>query len=998
MQICILAASGGNGAKTGGDYGGDFGCACQAERGKHSELPRAGMRLLHCVIMTTQSDSTSYRYTPELANQIEKTWQQYWKDNGTFNAPNPVGELATDAGELPKEKLNVQDMFPYPSGAGLHVGHPLGYIATDTYARYNRMLGKNVLHTLGYDAFGLPAEQYAIQTGTHPRTTTEANIENMRRQLGMLGLGHDPRRSVESTDPEFFKWTQWIFLQIYNSWFDEEQQKARPIAELIKELEANKRTTKDGRYYEDLTEEEKAAAIDEFRLVYLSNSTVNWCPGLGTVLANEEVTAEGKSERGNFPVFRKNLSQWMMRITAYSDRLLDDLELLDWPDKVKSMQRNWIGRSRGAEVSFPAEGYEIEVFTTRPDTLFGAEYVVLAPEHELVDALLSPIPYDDDVDERWTYGHDDPKEAVESYRTDIAAKSDLERQENKEKTGVFLGTYATNPVSGKKVPIFIADYVLTGYGTGAIMAVPAHDTRDYEFAQAFGLPITEVVSGGNVEEEAWTEDGALVNSSNDKGLDLNGLNKAEAIAAAIEWLEKDGSGREKVQYKLRDWLFARQRYWGEPFPIVYDKDGFAHALPESMLPVELPEVEDYKPVSFDPEDKDSEPQPPLAKVRDWVEVELDLGDGPQTYFRDTNVMPQWAGSSWYQLRYIDPRNDEAFCDIENERYWTGPRPEQHGPQDPGGVDLYVGGVEHAVLHLLYSRFWHKVLFDLGFVSSQEPYRRLYNQGYIQAYAYTDSRGVYVPAAEVEEKDGKFYYNGEEVNQEYGKMGKSLKNAVAPDDICRDFGADTLRVYEMSMGPLDTSRPWATKDVVGSQRFLQRLWRLAVNEDTGELATTDAALSEDDLKQLHRTIAGVRDDYENLRLNTVVAKLIEYVNYLTKTYRTEAPRAAVEPIAQLVSPIAPHIAEELWQRFGHDETITYQPFPTFEEKYLVDDEIEVPVQINGKVKARINVAADADQDAVFDVALADAKIADLTNGKNVVKKIYVPGRMVNLVVK
>lgn len=998
MQICILAASGGNGAKTGGDYGGDFGCACQAERGKHSELPRAGMRLLHCVIMTTQSDSTSYRYTPELANQIEKTWQQYWKDNGTFNAPNPVGELATDAGELPKEKLNVQDMFPYPSGAGLHVGHPLGYIATDTYARYNRMLGKNVLHTLGYDAFGLPAEQYAIQTGTHPRTTTEANIENMRRQLGMLGLGHDPRRSVESTDPEFFKWTQWIFLQIYNSWFDEEQQKARPIAELIKELEANKRTTKDGRYYEDLTEEEKAAAIDEFRLVYLSNSTVNWCPGLGTVLANEEVTAEGKSERGNFPVFRKNLSQWMMRITAYSDRLLDDLELLDWPDKVKSMQRNWIGRSRGAEVSFPAEGYEIEVFTTRPDTLFGAEYVVLAPEHELVDALLSPIPYDDDVDERWTYGHDDPKEAVESYRTDIAAKSDLERQENKEKTGVFLGTYATNPVSGKKVPIFIADYVLTGYGTGAIMAVPAHDTRDYEFAQAFGLPITEVVSGGNVEEEAWTEDGALVNSSNDKGLDLNGLNKAEAIAAAIEWLEKDGSGREKVQYKLRDWLFARQRYWGEPFPIVYDKDGFAHALPESMLPVELPEVEDYKPVSFDPEDKDSEPQPPLAKVRDWVEVELDLGDGPQTYFRDTNVMPQWAGSSWYQLRYIDPRNDEAFCDIENERYWTGPRPEQHGPQDPGGVDLYVGGVEHAVLHLLYSRFWHKVLFDLGFVSSQEPYRRLYNQGYIQAYAYTDSRGVYVPAAEVEEKDGKFYYNGEEVNQEYGKMGKSLKNAVAPDDICRDFGADTLRVYEMSMGPLDTSRPWATKDVVGSQRFLQRLWRLAINEDTGELATTDAALSEDDLKQLHRTIAGVRDDYENLRLNTVVAKLIEYVNYLTKTYRTEAPRAAVEPIAQLVSPIAPHIAEELWQRFGHDETITYQPFPTFEEKYLVDDEIEVPVQINGKVKARINVAADADQDAVFDVALADAKIADLTNGKNVVKKIYVPGRMVNLVVK
>ncbi|MDO5032654.1 leucine--tRNA ligase [Corynebacterium sp.] len=952
--------------------------------------------------MTNPSDTTAHRYTPELAAQIEKHWQQYWKEHGTFHAPNPVGPLAkADGGELPAEKLNVQDMFPYPSGTGLHVGHPLGYIATDTYARYNRMLGKNVLHTLGYDAFGLPAEQYAIQTGTHPRTTTMNNIANMRRQLSLLGLGHDDRRSVETTDPNFFKWTQWIFLKIYNSWFDEEQQKARPIEELIAELEAGTRRTKDGATYAELSEEDKAKAIDEFRLVYLSNSTVNWCPGLGTVLANEEVTAEGKSERGNYPVFRKNLSQWMMRITAYSDRLLDDLELLDWPEKVKSMQRNWIGRSRGAEVTFRAEGHDIRVFTTRPDTLFGAEYVVLAPEHELVDALLSPVPYDSDVDERWTFGHDDPKEAVEAYRASIAAKSDLERQENKEKTGVFLGTYATNPVNGKQVPIFIADYVLTGYGTGAIMAVPAHDGRDYEFAQVFGLPITEVVSGGNVEEEAWTEDGALVNSANDKGLDLNGLNKAEAIARAIEWLVDNGAGEEKIQYKLRDWLFARQRYWGEPFPIVYDESGQAHALPESMLPIELPEVEDYKPVSFDPNDSESSPQPPLAKAREWVEVELDLGDGPKTYYRDTNVMPQWAGSSWYQLRYIDPTNDEIFCDLENERYWTGPRPEEHGPNDPGGVDLYVGGVEHAVLHLLYARFWHKVLFDLGFVSSKEPYRRLYNQGYIQAYAYTDSRGVYVPAAEVEEKDGTFFYNGEEVHQEYGKMGKSLKNAVAPDEMCATYGADTLRVYEMAMGPLDTSRPWATKDVVGSQRFLQRLWRLAVDEITGELATSDAALSEDDLKQLHRTIAGVRDDYEHLRLNTVVAKLIEYVNYLTRTYGNSAegaPRAAVEPVAQLISPVAPHIAEELWKRFGHEETITYEPFPTFEEKYLVDDEIEVPVQINGKVKGRINVPADADQDTVVAAALADDRIAELTAGKNMVKQIYVPGRMVNLVVK
>ena len=947
--------------------------------------------------MTNPSDNTTHRYTPELAAQIESAWQQYWKDNGTFNAPNPVGPLAEEGKELPAEKLNVQDMFPYPSGAGLHVGHPLGYIATDTFARYNRMLGKNVLHTLGYDAFGLPAEQYAIQTGTHPRTTTEANIKNMRRQLGLLGLGHDPRRSVASTDPEFYKWTQWIFLQIYNSWFDEEQQKARPMSELIKELEVGKRTTKDGRYYADLTKEEQRKALDEFRLVYLSNSTVNWCPGLGTVLANEEVTAEGKSERGNFPVFRKNLRQWMMRITAYSDRLLEDLELLDWPEKVKSMQRNWIGRSRGAEVTFHAEGYNIDVFTTRPDTLFGAEYVVLAPEHELVDALLSPIPYEDDVDERWTFGHDDPKEAVEAYRASIAAKSDLERQENKEKTGVFLGTYATNPVNGKQVPIFIADYVLTGYGTGAIMAVPAHDTRDYEFATVFGLPITEVVAGGDITKEAYTESGKAVNSANDS-LDINGMSKDEAIAAIIPWLEEQGVGREKIQYKLRDWLFARQRYWGEPFPIVYDEAGQAYPLPESMLPIELPEVEDYKPVSFDPDDADSSPQPPLAKAREWVEVELDLGDGPKTYYRDTNVMPQWAGSSWYQLRYIDPTNDEIFCDLENERYWTGPRPEEHGANDPGGVDLYVGGVEHAVLHLLYSRFWHKVLFDLGFVSSKEPYRRLYNQGYIQAYAYTDSRGVYVPAAEVVEREGAFYHGDEKVNQEYGKMGKSLKNAVAPDDICNEYGADTLRVYEMSMGPLDTSRPWATKDVVGAQRFLQRLWRLAIDENSGELSTTDAELSEDDLKHLHRTIAGVRDDYENLRLNTVVAKLIEYVNYLTKAYPKGAPRAAVEPLAQLVSPVAPHIAEELWKRFGHDETITYESFPEFDEKYLVDDEIEVPVQINGKVKARVMVPADADQATVVGIAKEDERIAELTAGKNVVKEIYVPGRMVNLVVK
>jgi len=941
------------------------------------------------------TEATPHRYTAELANTIEQKWQAHWREHGTFNAPNPVGDLAAGE-ELPKDKLNVQDMFPYPSGAGLHVGHPLGYIATDVYARYNRMLGKNVLHTLGYDAFGLPAEQYAIQTGTHPRTTTEANIKNMTRQLDQLGLGHDRRRAVATTDPEFYKWTQWIFLQIYNAWFDEDLQKARPIEDLVKDLMSGARTTKDGRNFRDLTTEEKHKAIDEFRLVYLSDSMVNWCPGLGTVLANEEVTAEGRSERGNYPVFRKRLRQWMMRITDYSDRLLDDLDLLDWPEKVKSMQRNWIGRSRGADVVFESPAGDITVFTTRPDTLFGASYVVLAPEHELVDELVTAS-YPTDVDSRWTGGAATPREAVDNYLRAIAAKSDVERQENKEKTGVFLGSYAVNPVSGEEVPIFIADYVLTGYGTGAIMAVPAHDERDYEFASVFGLPITPVLDG-DVSEEAFTGDAKHINSANEDGLDLNGLGKGEAIEKAVLWLVDRQKGSAKIQYKLRDWLFARQRYWGEPFPIVYDENGQAHGLPEDMLPVELPQVEDYNPVAFDPEDADSEPAPPLAKATDWVEVELDLGHGKQKYWRDTNVMPQWAGSSWYQLRYIDPTNADAFVDIENERYWTGPRPDEHGANDPGGVDLYVGGVEHAVLHLLYARFWHKVLFDLGFVSSQEPYRRLYNQGYIQAYAYTDSRGVYVPAAEVEEKDGKFFHNGAEVNREYGKMGKSLKNAVAPDDVVCDFGADTLRVYEMSMGPLDTSRPWATKDVVGAHRFLQRLWRLVVSEASGEVSVVDASLTEDDLKALHRTIAGVRDDYEHLRDNTVAAKLIEYVNYLTKTYPSGAPRDAVEPLVQMVSPLAPHIAEELWSVLGHSETITFEPFPEFDEQWLVDDTVEVPVQINGKVKARIDVATDATKDDLEAAALADERVADLVAGKNVVKVIAIPGRMVNLVVK
>jgi leucyl-tRNA synthetase len=931
----------------------------------------------------------AFRYNAVLAGELEGRWQQRWSEQQTFAAPNPVGDLAT--GELPADKLFVQDMFPYPSGAGLHVGHPLGFIATDVYARYHRMLGRNVLHTMGFDAFGLPAEQYAVQTGTHPRATTEQNVERYLAQIRRLGLGHDERRRVATTDVEFYRWTQWIFLQIYGSFYDAKAQKARPVTELEAEYADGTRALDDGRDWSSLTVAEQRKVIDDHRLVYLSSSPVNWCPGLGTVLANEEVTAEGRSDRGNFPVFRRTLRQWMMRITAYNDRLIDDLELLDWPEKVKAMQRNWIGRSRGAEVTFRAGPVAIDVFTTRPDTLFGATYVVLAPEHALLEELTAAA-WPAEVDARWTGGASTPAEAVAAYRSAVGSKTDLERQENKEKTGVFTGSYATNPVNGAQVPVFVADYVLMGYGTGAIMAVPAQDQRDWDFATLFGLGIVRTIAPpADFDGEAFTGDGMAINSEF-----LDGMGVEEAKATIIPWLEERGLGHGTVQYKLRDWLFARQRYWGEPFPIVFSDDGAPVALPESMLPVELPEVEDYAPVSFDPDDADSEPSPPLAKATDWLNLELDLGDGLQHYRRDANVMPQWAGSSWYQLRYIDPTNTEEFCAPENEAYWMGPRPELHGPNDPGGLDLYVGGVEHAVLHLLYSRFWHKVLYDLGHVSSLEPYRRLYNQGYIQAYAFTDARGVYVPADEVSEMDGKWFYQGAEVKREYGKMGKSLKNSVSPDEMCAAYGADTLRVYEMSMGPLDASRPWATKDVVGAHRFLQRLWRAVVDESTGVVRVTDAEPSEASVRVLHKTIAGVSEDYAALRDNTAAAKLIELTNHLTKTYPDGAPRSLAEPLVLMVAPLAPHLAEELWQRLGHDESLAHGPFPVAEEKWLTADTLDYPVQVGGKVRAVITLPADADRDTVLAAALAEEKIAALVGGKEPRKVIFVPGRLLNLV--
>jgi leucyl-tRNA synthetase len=951
---------------------------------------------------TDDGDVPPYRYNAALAGEIERRWQRRWTECGTFQAPNPIGSLRpADGVTVPEDKLFVQDMFPYPSGSGLHVGHPLGYIGTDVFARYQRMLGRNVLHTMGFDAFGLPAELYAAETGTHPRSTTERNIESFLAQIRRLGLGHDERRRIATTDVEYYRWTQWIFLQIYHAWYDTVARRARPIVELEAEYAQGARPTPNGRPWDELTADEQREIIDSQRLVYLSQAPVNWCPGLGTVVANEEVTAEGRSDRGNFPVFRRNLRQWMMRITAYADRLLDDLDRLDWPEQVKTMQRNWIGRSHGARIRFPIEGKAtIEVFTTRPDTIFGATYLVLAPEHPLVTAIAA-TQWPAGVDDRWTGGAASPAEAIAAYRRAAAQRSELERQESRDKTGVFTGAYATNPATGAPIPVFIADYVLMGYGTGAIMAVPGQDQRDWDFAEAFGLPIVRTVAlPEGFDGQAYVSEGPAINSSF-----LDGLDVEQAKKAITAWLEEHGAGEGTVQYKLRDWLFARQRYWGEPFPIVYDEQGRPHPLPESMLPVELPDVADYSPTTFDPEDADSEPSPPLAKATDWVNVELDLGEGRKIYRRDTNVMPQWAGSCWYQLRYIDPHNSEAMCDPVNERYWMGPRPQLHGPDDPGGVDLYVGGVEHAVLHLLYSRFWHKVLYDLGHVSSEEPYRRLYNQGYIQAYAYTDARGVYVPAEEViEEPDGSYTWRGQPVRREYGKMGKSLRNAISPDEMSDTYGADTLRVYEMSMGPLDVSRPWATKDVVGAHRFLQRLWRNLVDENTGELRVVDTPLDPetpsdlDTIRALHRTIEGVREDYAALRLNTAIAKLIELNNYLTKRYGSSpgTPREVAEPLVLLLAPVAPHIAEELWSRLGHGESLAHGPIPQAQERYLVEDTVEYPIQINGKVRTRVTVPSSASPDEVRIAALAQARIANLVTGEEPRKVIVVPGRLINVV--
>jgi leucyl-tRNA synthetase len=795
--------------------------------------------------------------------QIETKWQKYWEENKTFKTSEETG----------KRKFYALDMFPYPSGAGLHVGHPEGYTATDILSRMKRMQGYNVLHPMGWDAFGLPAEQYAIDTGNDPAEFTALNIETFKRQIKSLGFSYDWDREINTTDPGYYKWTQWIFLQLYKR-----------------------------------------------GLAYIDEVAVNWCPALGTVLANEEVI-DGKSERGGHPVERRPMKQWMLKITAYADRLIEDLDELDWPESLKDMQRNWIGRSEGAEVTFAIDGHDdsFTVFTTRPDTLFGATYAVLAPEHPYVDKITT----------------EKQRNSVDTYLDQIKSKSDLERTDlAKDKTGVFTGAYAINPVNGEKMPIWIADYVLMSYGTGAIMAVPAHDERDYEFAQKFELPIKAVVAGGDIEKEAYTGDGDHINSEF-----LNGLNKEDAIKAMITWLEEEGIGTKKTTYRLRDWLFSRQRYWGEPIPIIHWEDGTMSAVPEEELPLMLPVTKEIKPSGTG--------ESPLANISDWLNV-VDPETGKKGR-RETNTMPQWAGSSWYYIRYIDPQNDEVIADPEKLKEWLP-------------VDIYIGGAEHAVLHLLYARFWHKVLYDIGVVSTKEPFQKLFNQGMI-------------------------------LGENNEKMSKSKGNVVNPDEIVSSHGADTLRLYEMFMGPLEASIAWSTTGLDGSRRFLDRVWRLFVEENGGLNPKIQDGEEASGLEKIyHQTVKKVTEDYEGIRFNTAISQLMVFINESYKA--TVLPKSYMEGFVKLLSPIAPHLAEELWEKLGYSGSISYEAWPAYDEAKLVDDEVEIVVQVNGKVKAKIMVANDASKEVLEQIAMDEIK--QQIEGKTVRKVIAVPGKLVNIV--
>jgi leucyl-tRNA synthetase len=880
-------------------------------------------------------------------HEIEKKWQKYWEDNKTFKTPEDLTN--------PK-KCYILDMFPYPSGAGLHVGHPEGYTATDIFSRYKRMKGFNVLHPMGWDAFGLPAEQYAIQTGTHPSITTKNNCDTFRRQIKELGLSYDWDKEINTTDPGYFKWTQWIFIRLYNTWFDEKLQKGRPISE----LPIPENIKKSGK-------EEEIKYINSKRLAYYDNASVWWCPHCCTVCANEEVLNDGSHEKCGNRVQKRNLKQWMLRIQLYAERLLKGIDKLDWPEGIKDMQRNWIGRSTGAEVDFGIDGMDVNltVFTTRPDTLFGATYMVIAPEHPLTESITVST----------------HKKEVDDYIKATSLKSDLDRTDlAKDKTGVFTGRYAINPVNKKKIPIWVADYVLTGYGTGAIMAVPAHDTRDFEFAQKFDLPIICIQDPDVADpdqkkrildgKECWTEDGKYINSSEKSTLDINGLNKEAGIAAITKWLESQKLGTFKVNYKLRDWLFSRQRYWGEPFPVIHWEDGEVSVMDDNDLPLELPKLENYLPGESG--------ESPLSNAEDWLNITDKNGRKGR---RETNTMPQWAGSCWYYLRFIDPKNDTLIFNKEKEKYWMP-------------VDLYIGGAEHAVLHLLYSRFWHKVLFDLNIVSTDEPYQRLFNQGMILAFAYETESGSKVAGDLVEEREGKYFHKetGAELRQIVAKMSKSLKNVVNPDDVTSKYGADSLRLYEMFMGPLDVTKPWDEKGVKGVFGFLGRACRFLSNPESIFKGEEDAEV----LKSLHYTIKKVGNDIETLHFNTGISAMMIFVNLAMKKGKITVETA--NQFIKTLSPFAPHLSEELWQLMGNKNSLAYEPWPEFDEKYLIEDNFNYPVSFNGKTRFNIELPVTFSKEEIIKAVMEDERTKKWLGDSKPANIIVVPKRIVNIVIK
>ena len=878
-------------------------------------------------------------------SDIEKKWQEYWEKNKTFKTSDDLSN---------PNKCYILDMYPYPSGAGLHVGHPEGYTATDIVARYKRMKGFNVLHPMGWDAFGLPAEQYAIQTGTHPAITTNKNCDTFRRQIKELGLSYDWDREINTTDPSYYKWTQWIFIKLYNTWYDPQSDRGRDINELPIPLDVLK-----------AGDEARKKYIDSKRLAYYDDAQIWYCPSCRIVCANEEVLTDGSHEKCGNRVVRRNLKQWMLRIPYYAERLLSGLENLDWPEGIKEMQRNWIGRSTGAEVDFKVDGIKrkITVYTTRPDTLFGATYMVLPPEHSLVNELTAP----------------GQKEQVDAYIRAASLKSDLDRTDlAKDKTGVFTGTFAINPVNNKKIPVWVADYVLMGYGTGAIMAVPAHDERDFEFAKKFGLEIICILSPDVDDaeqkkriiagDECWSGDGLYINSANKaEDIRLDGMKVEDGISAITKWIESRNIGMHRVNYKLRDWLFSRQRYWGEPFPVIHWEDGTISLLDENELPLALPELEVYEP--------GENGESPLSNATDWLWVTDKNGRRGK---RETNTMPQWAGSCWYYLRFIDPKNDKAIFDPEKERYWMP-------------VDLYIGGAEHAVLHLLYARFWHKVLFDLGIVSTDEPFKKLFNQGMILAFAYETATGAKVASDQVSEKDGKFIITetGEEVSQIVAKMSKSLKNVINPDDVVKSYGADTLRLFEMFLGPLEATKPWDEKGIKGPHNFLARAYRLIANSEniTGTEEDTEV------LKTLHRTIKKVTEDIEGLRFNTAISAMMIFLNIAMKKEKITLDTAST--FVRLLSPFAPHLGEELWQMTGHTGTLAYEPWPIADEIYLKEDTFECPVSVNGKMRFKIELPVDLSREEVTRIILADER-AQKWIGKDKTKIIVVPNRIVNIV--